>query len=121
MKTETTIMITMLVMLAAADSALAHPGSGIAVDREGQVYFTQTNGKGTWKVSPMGELAMISDLRYHWLDIDLEGHFSPSSGSRQTQNIFTAKIKRCVATLGRARFSRCNLFSLGLMLPTSPA
>jgi hypothetical protein len=37
MKTETTFMITTLVMLAAADSALAHPGSGIAVDREGQV------------------------------------------------------------------------------------
>ena len=37
------------------------------------------------------------------------------------QNVFTAKIKRCVATLGRARFSRCYLLSLGLMLPTCPA
>src|SRR2546427_6927983 len=79
MKTEATIIITTLVMLAAADSALAHPGSGIAVDREGQAYFTQTNGKGTWKVSPKGELTLISDVRYHWLDIDLEGHFSRSN------------------------------------------
>ena len=31
----------------------------IAVDREGQVYFTQTNGKGIWKVSPKGELTLI--------------------------------------------------------------
>ena len=78
MKTETTIMIAMLVMLAAADSALAHPGSGIAVDREGQVYFTQTNGKGTWKVSSTGELKLISDVRDHWMGIDIDGLFSRS-------------------------------------------
>jgi sugar lactone lactonase YvrE len=75
---KTTIIITTLVTLAVANSALAHPGSGIAVDCEGQVYFTQTNGKGTWKVSPKGELTLISALRDHWLDIDLEGRFSRS-------------------------------------------
>src|ERR1041385_8047228 len=79
MKAETTIIITTLVTLAVVGSALAHPGSGIAVDREGQVYFTQTNGKGTWKVSTSGELTVISDLRCHWLDIDLEGDFSRSN------------------------------------------
>ncbi len=79
MKTGTAITITTLVTLAVADSALAHPGSGIAVDRDAQVYFTQTNGKGTWKVSPKGEMTLISDVRYHWLDIDLEGHFSRSN------------------------------------------
>ena len=79
MKTEATIIITTLVTLAVADSALAHPGSGIGVDREGQVYFTQTNGKGTWKVSRKGELTLISDVRHHWLDMDLEGHFSRSN------------------------------------------
>ena len=78
MKTRAAIIITTLLSLAVADSTLAHPGSGIAVDREGQVYFTQTNGKGTWKVSPKGELTLISDVRYHWLDIDLKGHFSRS-------------------------------------------
>ena len=77
-KTKATIIITRLMTLAVADSAFAHPGSGIAVDREGQVYFTQTNGKGTWKVSTNGELTLISDVRDHWLDIDLEGHFSRS-------------------------------------------
>jgi hypothetical protein len=41
--------------------------------------FTQTNGKGTWEISPKGELTLISDVRYHWLDIDLEGHFSRSN------------------------------------------
>jgi sugar lactone lactonase YvrE len=78
MKTKATITITTLVTLAVANSALAHPGSGIAVDRDGQVYFTQTNGKGTWKVNPKGELTLISDVRDHWLDIDLEGRFSRS-------------------------------------------
>src|SRR5258706_14325484 len=50
MKMKTTIVIATLVTVAFADLALAHPGSGIAVDRNGQVFFTQTNGKGTWKV-----------------------------------------------------------------------
>jgi len=59
MRTKATIIITTVVTLAVAGSALAHPGSGIAVDREGQVYFTQTNGKGIWKVSPKGELSLI--------------------------------------------------------------
>jgi len=76
MKTKTTIIITTLVTFVAAELGLAHPGSGIAVDREGQVYFTQTNGKGTWKISLTGELTLISAVRDHWLDIDLDGHFS---------------------------------------------
>ena len=79
MKTKPTIIIMTLLTLAVAGSALAHPGSGIAVDREGQVYFTETNGKGTWKVSPNGELTLISAVRDHWLDIDLEGRFSRSN------------------------------------------
>ena len=54
MKIKATIIITTLVTIAVANSAFAHPGSGIAVDRDGQVYFPQTNGKGTWKVSPKG-------------------------------------------------------------------
>jgi hypothetical protein len=65
MKRKATIVITTLVTLAVANSALAHPGSGIAVDREGQIYFTQTNGRGTWKVSPKGELTLISTVRDH--------------------------------------------------------
>ncbi|HTE90271.1 MAG TPA: hypothetical protein VK639_15025, partial [Terriglobales bacterium] len=65
--------------VAFADLALAHPGSGIAVDRNGNVFFTQTNGKGTWRVSTNGELTLLSDVRYHWLDIDLEGRFSLSN------------------------------------------
>jgi hypothetical protein len=69
---KTAIIITTLVTMAVANSALAHPGSGIAVDREGQVYFTQTNGKGTWKVSPKGELTLISAVRDHWLCIGFE-------------------------------------------------
>jgi len=79
MKTNARIIITTLVTITVVNSGLAHPGSGIAVDRDGQVYFTQTNGKGTWKVSPKGELSLISEVRHHWLDIDLEGHFSRSN------------------------------------------
>jgi hypothetical protein len=79
MKAKATMIITTLVTLAVTNSALAHPGSGIAVDRNGQVYFTQTNGKGTWKISPKGELTLVSAVRDHWLCIDLEGLFSRSN------------------------------------------
>ena len=104
MKTETTFMITTLVMLATADSALAHPGSGIAVDREGQVYFTQTNGKGTWKVSPKGELTLISDVRHHWLEIDIEGLFSRSH-LKDFQRITPDGAKPAILTCGDFPFT----------------
>ena len=75
MKTNAAVLMTALVTLVVTNSALAHPGSGIAVDREGQVYFTQTNGKGTWKVNTKGERTLVNERRDHWLAIDQEGFF----------------------------------------------
>jgi DNA-binding beta-propeller fold protein YncE len=58
-------------------SLLAHPGSGIAVDRLGQVYFLDT-GSGLWKIDARGAVTHLSPLRNHWLAID--------AGDRFTQN-----------------------------------
>src|SRR5947207_162693 len=104
MKTNAYVLITALVTLVVANSALAHPGSGIAVDREGQVYFTQTNGKGTWKLSPKGELTLISDVRHHWLDIDLEGSFSRSN-LKDFQRITPEGARPAILTCGNFPFT----------------
>ena len=55
-------------------SALAHPGSGIVVDRDGQVYFVDT-GSGLWKIDTTGALVRISAPRFHWLALDADDRF----------------------------------------------
>lgn len=48
---------------------LAHPGSGIVVDRRGNVYFVDT-GSGIWKIDRKGALTRLSGPAYHWMAID---------------------------------------------------
>lgn len=47
----------------------AHPGSGIAVDRQGNVYFSDT-GSGIWKIDTKGKLTKILIPAYHWMTLD---------------------------------------------------
>ena len=56
-------------------SVTAHPGSGIAVDRLGQVYFLDT-GSGLWKIDTRGKLTKLSGLKPHWLAIDANNRFA---------------------------------------------
>jgi sugar lactone lactonase YvrE len=56
-------------------SALGHPGSGIVVDRLGQVYFLDT-GSGLWRIDTRGGLSHLSPLRNHWLAIDANDGFT---------------------------------------------
>jgi Beta-propeller repeat len=58
-------------------SAIAHPGSGIVVDENGQVYFTDT-GKGVWKIDANGKLIFLPSSKFHWMTIDPAGHFADS-------------------------------------------
>ncbi len=48
---------------------IAHPGSGIVVDGQGNVYFVDT-GSGVWKLGRDGKLTKISGPAYHWMTID---------------------------------------------------
>ncbi|HMK25454.1 MAG TPA: SBBP repeat-containing protein [Chitinophagaceae bacterium] len=57
--------------------ALAHPGSGIVVDKEGNVFFTDT-GMGVWKIDKQGKLTYIPASRFHWMAIDEAGYFAGS-------------------------------------------
>jgi len=56
---------------------MAHTGSGIAVDRFGQVYFLDT-GSGLWKIDRQGKLARISRTMFHWLTVDANDRFANS-------------------------------------------
>jgi hypothetical protein len=56
----------------------AHPGSGIAVDRLGQIFFLDT-GSGLWKVDTQGGLTRISPLRNHWFALDSNNAFTQAN------------------------------------------
>jgi sugar lactone lactonase YvrE len=56
-------------------SAFSHPGSGILVDRLGQVYFIDT-GSGLWKIDTRGAVSHLSPLRNHWLAMDPNDRFT---------------------------------------------
>ena len=58
-----------LLVACIAAAVVAHPGSGIVVDRNGTVYFLDT-GSGVWKIDPGGKLTHFADPRFHWMAID---------------------------------------------------
>lgn len=58
----------------------AHPGSGIVLDKEGNIYFTDT-GKGVWKIDKHGKLSFLPASKFHWMAIDAIGSFAGSPKS----------------------------------------
>ena len=58
-----------LLVASTATATLAHPGSGIVVDRRGYVYFVDT-GSGVWQIDPAGKLVRHGSPRFHWMAID---------------------------------------------------
>ena len=72
----TTLIVLTLVMLCLLPASIrAHPGSGSAVDRRGQVYFLDT-GSGLWKIDTEGRVTQLSETRFHWLALDANGVFA---------------------------------------------
>src|SRR5262245_46046645 len=63
------LVLSIGVVCLIAAPALAHVGSGLAVDRNGQVYFLDT-GSGLWRIDVQGKLAKIDGNRFHWLALD---------------------------------------------------
>ena len=55
----------------------AHPGSGIVIDKFGNVFFTDT-GKGVWEIDTKGKLTYIPASKFHWMTIDPVGYFAES-------------------------------------------
>ena len=72
-----TFFFSLLLCILFGAKASAHPGSGIVVDKFGNVFFTDT-GKGVWKIDTNGKLTYIPASRFHWMTIDMVGYFSGS-------------------------------------------
>lgn len=70
-------MIFAAVALAALcrPAAVAHPGSGIAVDPAGHVFFTDT-GQGVWRIDRDGALTLVNPSAMHWMALDRAGGFA---------------------------------------------
>lgn len=64
-------------VLLVPSTAQAHPGSGIAVDRFGRVYFLDT-GSGLYMIDTTGALVRMSSQRFHWLAMDANDRFANS-------------------------------------------
>jgi hypothetical protein len=71
------LVVTLGLWLAATAAALAHPGSAIVVDAQGQIYFVDT-GQGVWKLDQHGKLALIHARAFHWMALDEKGAFAKS-------------------------------------------
>jgi sugar lactone lactonase YvrE len=55
----------------------AHPGSGIVVDAQGQVFFQDSLGRAIWEIDAQGKLTKYSDkLGGHWMALDPLGNFA---------------------------------------------
>jgi len=55
----------------------AHPGSGLVIDKDGYIYFTDT-GKGVWKIDANGKLTYLPSSWFHWMALDAAGQFAGS-------------------------------------------
>jgi hypothetical protein len=74
-KSPTVLALVVLCLL--PFSVSAHPGSGIAADRRGRIYFLDT-GSGLWRLDTQDRLTHLSGLLYHWLAIDESSRFADS-------------------------------------------
>jgi sugar lactone lactonase YvrE len=75
-----THLLSSLVIMAqlsfATFMASGHPGSGIVVDDQGNVYFTDM-GRGVGRIDPQGKLTYVGKTHGgHWLCLDPAGSFS---------------------------------------------
>ena len=56
-------------------ASAAQPGSGIAVDGQGRIFFTDT-GRGPWKIEPGGKVIAHDGPPYPFLALDPPGRFA---------------------------------------------
>ena len=61
--------------------ALAHPGSGIGVDRQGRIFFVDT-GEGVWVVETDGRVRAHDGPAFHWMTLDPASAFGERAASR---------------------------------------
>jgi hypothetical protein len=70
--------LTALAVASFVSVAFAHPGSGIGLDRQGQIYFVDT-GSGLFRIDTHGTLVRHPGPAYHWMTIDPDNRFAAAS------------------------------------------
>jgi sugar lactone lactonase YvrE len=65
-------------MLLCPLTAFCHPGSGIAADAQGNVFFMDT-GAGVWQLRRSGVLHKVPGRAYHWLALDRTGRLADTA------------------------------------------
>jgi sugar lactone lactonase YvrE len=65
------VVLVMAVQLASVFSTLAHPGSGIVVDGQGNVFVSDIN-RGLLKFTPDGKVTVVLREAGHWLAVDTD-------------------------------------------------
>lgn len=87
-----TFVCSLLTAFGVITTAFTHPGSGIVVDRQGQVFFVDT-GSGVWRIDREGRLTRHEGPAFHWMTIDADGHFLrtrlPASPSAEMRAVGT--------------------------------
>src|SRR5687768_5865210 len=70
----------LLAWTSCARETLAHPGSGIVVDSQGQVFFQDSAARTIWKVDTQNRVTAHYDkMGGHWMALDEKGHFARSN------------------------------------------
>jgi hypothetical protein len=70
------VLIVAVQFSLATFTASAHPGSGIVVDEEANVYFIHI-GRGVGRIDPQGKVTYVGNTHGgHWMCLDADGSFS---------------------------------------------
>jgi SMP-30/Gluconolactonase/LRE-like region len=73
--THSAIVAFVVALLGPVSPANSHPSSGIVVDEQGQVFFSDLS-RGVVKIGTDGETTVLSKEGQHWLALDSHGSFS---------------------------------------------
>lgn len=65
------LALALIAACSLAAPVAGHPGSGIVVDRRGQVFFVDT-GAGVWKIDARGALTRVPGPAFHWMTMDAD-------------------------------------------------
>jgi hypothetical protein len=97
MKTHTfVIMAVVSQFITATFSALAHPGSGIIADEQGNVYVSVTGewASGLWHIDPSGKTNRLGATGAHWIALDTQNKFARSDLDGWFRQRITPWLKR---------------------------
>jgi hypothetical protein len=72
----TGVVIMLTILGVASFTVAAHPGSGIVVDAQGNVFFQDSAARTIWKIDTQGKVtAHYNKLGGHWMALDAQGKF----------------------------------------------